>query len=111
MSDSNIISPDKDQLARIIVLLYGMMEGGKPFWVYAAVKPSQYDDFNAAKSNGTLKLDAFEAYGEIIIAGEGQTPPVEVTLKIAEVYQTDPNQLFEDQNPTAQLTDQLGDKG
>ena len=91
---SNTISPDKDALARVIVLIYGMLEGGKPFWVYAAVKPSKYEEFNKLKGENKLDLQNFDAFGELIIAGEGQTPPIEVTLKVAEVYQTDPKKLF-----------------
>lgn len=94
---------DKDKLARVIVLIYGMLEGGKPFWVYAAVKPSKYDEFNKRKAEHKLSLDGFEEYGELIIAGEGQTPPIEVTLKVAEVYQTDPTKFFDEQDPKAEL--------
>lgn len=89
---------EQDKQARVIVLIYGMLEGGKPFWVYAAVKPSQYKAFQEAKKAGTLNVTKFDQYGEVIIAGEGQNPPMEVTLKIAEVYQTDPAKLFEEQD-------------
>lgn len=99
--------PDPDALARIIVLVYGMLEGGKPFWVYAAVKPSAYDGFNDAKKHGKLNLHDFDAYGELIIAGEGQTPPIEVTLKVAEVYQTDVSKFFDGSDPKAALSEKL----
>lgn len=98
---------DADALARVIVLIYGMLEGGKPFWVYAAVKPSQYDAFNDAKKNGKLNLKDFAAYGEMIIAGEGQTPPIEVTLKVAEVYQTDVTKFFDGADPKKALEDKI----
>ena len=102
--DSQIKTPeDQDALARVIVLIYGMLEGGKPFWVYAAVKPSKYDEFNALKSDNKLDLKNFDTFGELIIAGEGQTPPVEVTVKVAEVYQTDPTQFFKNQDPKEEL--------
>lgn len=94
---------DQDALARVIVLIYGMMEGGKPFWVYAAVKPSQYDAFNEAKKNNKLNLKDFGGFGELIIAGEGQTPPIEVTLKVAEVYQTDAKKMFDGSDPREAL--------
>lgn len=96
---------DKDALARVIVLIYGMLEGGKPFWVYAAVKPSKYEAFNKLKNDHKLDLQKFDEFGELIIAGEGQTPPIEVTLKVAEVYQTDPNKFFDKdkQDPSAEL--------
>lgn len=96
---------DKDALARVIVLIYGMLDGGKPFWVYAAVKPSMYDTFNKLKGEHKLNLQAFGEFGELIIAGEGQTPPIEVTLKVAEVYQTDANKFFDKdkQDPREEL--------
>ena len=104
MSDIKI-PEDKDALARVIVLIYGMLAGGKPFWVYAAVKPSKYEAFNVLKSENKLDLQTFDEYGELIIAGEGQTPPIEVTLKVAEVYQTDVNTFFDKdkQDPTEEL--------
>ena len=94
---------DKDALARVIVLIYGMLEGDRPFWVYAAVKPSQYDAFTEHQNDNKLDLHNFSSYGELIIAGEGQTPPVEVTLKVADVYQTDPNQFFTNKDPKEAL--------
>lgn len=94
---------DKDALARVIVLIYGMLDGGAPFWVYAAVKPSKYETFNALKSEHKLNLQQFDEFGELIIAGEGQTPPIEVTLKVAEVYQTDATKFFESQDPRQEL--------
>ena len=79
---------------RTIVLVYGMLESGGPFWVFVAVKPSRYQPFLTAQKDGSLDLRQFESYGEIIVSGEGRMPPDEVTLKIAEMYQTDPAVIF-----------------
>jgi len=84
----------KDMTTRTIVLVYGLLEDGGPFWLYAAVKPSKYTAFMAAQKDGSLDIYAFDPYGEIIIAGKGKSPPDEVTLKVAEMYQTDPSTLF-----------------
>ena len=84
-----------DDLTRIIVLVYGMLQSGGPFWVFVAVKPSQYQAFLAAQKEGKLDLYQFAPFGEIIVSGEGRTPPDEVTLKVAEMYQTDPSTLFQ----------------
>lgn len=84
-----------DELARIIVLVYAMLESGAPCWVFVAVKPGQYQAFLAAQKAGELDLYKFGDYGEIIVSGEGRQPPDEVTLKIAEMYQTDPATLFQ----------------
>ena len=72
---------------RTIVLIYGLLEDGGPFWLYAAVKPSKYKDFLAAQKDGSLDLYTFDEYGEIIISDKGTSPPDEVTLKVAEMYQ------------------------
>jgi hypothetical protein len=84
-----------DDHTRIIVLVYGMLESGKPFWLFAAVRPSKYQLFLTAQKEGKLDLYHFEPYGEIIVSGEGRVPPDEVTLKVAEMYQTDPATLFQ----------------
>jgi hypothetical protein len=87
--------PNPD-LTRTIVLVYGMLESGSPFWVYVAVKPSKYQAFMTAQKDGTLDLYKFEPYGEIIVSGEGRMPPDEVTLKVAEMYQTDSTTATQD---------------
>ena len=84
----------KDLNTRTIVLIYGLMEDGSSFWLYAAVKPSKYLAFMTAQKEGALDLYAFEPYGEIIVSGKGKSPPDEITLKVAEMYQTDPETLF-----------------
>ena len=82
-----------EDLKRVIVLVYGMVEGSKPFWVFCAVRPSKYQPFLAAYKDGTLDMQKFEPFGEIIVCGEGKSPPDEVTLKVAQMYRTDPAAL------------------
>ena len=91
--------PKTDDLTRVIVLVYGMLDNGNPFWVYVAVKPSKYQPFLAAQKDGSLDLHQFDGFGEIIVSGEGRLPPDEVTLKVAEMYQTDPSTLFNKTDP------------
>jgi hypothetical protein len=76
-----------------------MLDNGNPFWVYVAVKPSKYQPFLAAQKDGTLDLYNFDGFGEIIVSGESRVPPDEVTLKVAEMYQTDPSTLFNKTDP------------
>lgn len=85
-----------DLLSRTIVLVYGLLQNGSPCWIYAAVKPSKYDDFQKANKDGTLDMHHFDVYGEIIVSGEGKSPPDEVTLKVAEMYQTDLSKQLQD---------------
>lgn len=84
-----------EDLKRTIVLLYGIMDNGGPFWVFAAVRPSKYQQFVAAQKESTLMLNQFSVFGELIVSGEGKSPPDEVILKVAEMYQTDPASLVQ----------------
>lgn len=84
---------NNSDLMRTIVLVYGLLENGNPFWVFVAVKPSQYQPFITAQKDGTLNLYQFVPYGEIIVSGVGKSPPDEITIKVAEMYQTDPDKL------------------
>ncbi len=92
-----------DDVARVIILVYGALENNTPFWCYVAVKPSKYQKFLDAQKEGTLNLYEFQPFGEIIISGEGTQPPEAVALKVAEVDQTDPNSSFQPVDPEAEV--------
>lgn len=100
---------DPDSISRIIMLVYGRMEHGGPFWCYVAVKPSQYDAFKNAEGNGTLDLYNFDMYGEIIVSAEGETPPDEVTIKVAEMYNTDPSTFFQPVDPKKVISEKIAE--
>ncbi|MBV8938685.1 MAG: hypothetical protein JO089_02445 [Alphaproteobacteria bacterium] len=106
-SSSDATAPNPDDIARVIVLIYGVLEQTRPFWCYVAVKPSRYQSFLEAQKEGTLNLYEFGSYGEIIISGEGGQPPEEVTIKVAEVYQTDPKRFFEPIDPEAEVAKKM----
>lgn len=91
------------------MLVYGVMDHGGPFWCYVAVKPSMYDQFKAAEAGGTLDLYNFDALGEIIVSAEGETPPEEVTLKVAEMYNTDPSKFFQPIDPKKVIDDKISE--
>jgi hypothetical protein len=100
------VSDDKyapDNLSRVIMLLYGKMDHGGPFWCYVAVKPSQFEAFKAAEAAGNIDLYNFDPYGEVIVSAEGQTPPEEVTLKVAEMYGADASTFFQPIDPMAEI--------
>ena len=92
-----------DNVSRVIMLLYGKMDHGGPFWCYVAVKPSQFEAFKAAETAGNIDLYNFDAYGEVIVSAEGQTPPEEVTLKVAEMYGADASTFFQPIDPMAEI--------
>src|SRR4051812_32007216 len=76
-------------LKRTIALIYGILAHGAPFWAFVAVRNTKYATFLADQKEGKIDLTQFDAYGEIIVCGEGRSPPDDVTLKVAEMYQTD----------------------
>lgn len=94
---------DPDNVSRIIMLLYGKMDHGGPFWCYVAIKPSQFDAFKAAEAAGSIDLYNFDAFGEVIVSAEGQTPPEEVTVKVAEMYGADASTFFQPIDPMAEI--------
>jgi hypothetical protein len=102
-------STEADALSRVIMLLYGKMDHGGPFWCYVAVKPSKFEDFKAAETAGTLDLYNFEPFGEVIVSAEGQTPPEDVTLKVAEMYGADASTFFQPIDPLAEIDRKLAE--
>lgn len=98
-----------DDVARIIVLLCGLMDHGGPFWCYVAVKPSQYGAFQAAQHGGSIDLYDFEAFGEVIVSGEGERPPIHVTEEVARMYETDARTFFRDIDPIAEIDKRIAD--
>lgn len=96
-----------DNISRIIMLVYGTLETGGPFWCYVAVKPSMFDAFKRAEADGKLDLYDFDAYGEVVVSGEGESPPQEVTMKVAEMYNTDAGQFFQPIDPQKEIEEKI----
>ena len=94
MNDQPQDAQNAEDQRRTIMLVYGLFPSGNPFWVFTAVKPTQYQAFMTAHKDGSLDLYNFSQFGEIIVSGEGKSPPDDITLKVAEMYQTDPSTLF-----------------
>ena len=94
---------DPDNLSRVIMLVYGKMDHGGPFWCYVAVKPSQYENFKKAEAEGKIDLYNFDMFGEVVVSAEGKTPPEDVTRKVAEMYNADASTFFRDIDPIAEI--------
>jgi hypothetical protein len=94
-------SPDPDSLSRIVMLAFGAMDHGGPYWCYVAVKPSRYDEFRKVMATKKYNIQQFagDDYGEIIVSGEGVTPPQDVTKKVAELFNVPIRELFADADP------------
>jgi hypothetical protein len=100
---------DPDNVSRVIMLLYGKMDHGGPFWCYVAIKPSQFEAFKTSEKDGKIDLYNFEEFGEVIVSAEGQTPPEEVTVKVAEMYGADASTFFQPIDPLAEIGKRIED--
>ena len=78
---------------RVINVLYGILQDGNPFWVFVAIKKNRFTDFKEAQERGKIDLEKFEPWGELIISGEGVSPPLDVVARVANMYQTDAEKL------------------
>jgi hypothetical protein len=96
-----------DDVARILVLVYGFLADEKPFWAYVAVKPSMYPEFQRQQAAGALDLYKFEPFGEVIVSGSGEAPPDDVTLRVAELYDTDPRNFFTTVDPEQEIAEKI----
>jgi hypothetical protein len=92
---------DPDQHSRIVMLAYGKMNHGGPYWCYVSVKPSQYDAFQAALATKQYNMQNFvsDGYGEVVVSGEGAKPPHDVTAKVAHMFNVPIDQLFKEADP------------
>lgn len=88
-----------NDLARIIMLVYGPMQNGKgAYWCYVAIRPSEYDRFMELHKAKKVNLYEFESvgFGEVIVSGQGVRPPSEVTYQVAQIYGMNIKDLFGD---------------
>lgn len=97
---------DADRQARMIMLVYGKMEDGSPYWCYVAVKPSEYDRFTTLWRKGGLNMQHFEkaGFGEVIVSGTGVIPPADVTRQVAAMFGARIQDLFGDVEPKSLIS-------
>lgn len=79
----SIHSSRDGETTRIITHIFGLLEDGARFWVYASVRPSMYSLFQTTYAEGKLDLYRFETFGEILLSGRGEQPPEEVVRLFA----------------------------
>jgi hypothetical protein len=85
------------------MLVFGPMQQGGSYWCYVAVKPSQYAQFQQDLKAKKLDLHKFGPYGEIIVSGEGLTPPQEVTSQVIKLYGADPRYVMQNVDPMGEI--------
>ena len=108
MTENPPQSPDEhsDDIARIVMLVFGKTKDGKgSYWCYVAIKPSKHKLFMQLYQQGKMNLFDFEksGFGEIIVSGKGRTPPSEITHQVAQIYQLNLNELFQETDGEAAL--------
>jgi hypothetical protein len=98
-----------DSLSRIIMLTFGTMDHGGPYWCYVAVKPSRYQAFREAMASMRYHIKQFEQdnYGEIVVSGEGDRPPSDISKQVAQMFGVSVGQLFADSQPDETIRKQF----
>lgn len=91
----------KDDLSRIVTLVFGTMDHGGVYWCYAGVAPSRYDEFKKLIASKNYNMQNFvkDGFGEIIVSGEGNLPPVDVTKQVAQAFNVKLRDMFADIDP------------
>ncbi len=99
MTQSQIKDPDS--LSRIVMLTFGRMDHGGPYWCYVAIKPSRYDEFRKVMASMTYNMQNFDQdhFGEIIVSGQGDRPPADITKKVAKMFDVSIRDMFIDNHP------------
>lgn len=88
-----------DASGTVILLIYGKMAHGGPFWCYVSIRPSQLEAYRAAEAAGKIDLYNFDAFGEVIVSAEGEHPPRQVTERVSELFGTDARSFFQQIDP------------
>jgi hypothetical protein len=86
-----------DENSGVLCLSKGVLDSGKPYFAYIAVKPSKFEEFyRRSSARETFVLDD---YGMIIYMDELPEPPIEVQENMREFYGFDedlPKKLLEE---------------
>ena len=109
MSDKEPLDLSPDHVARMIMLVYGLMSDSKPFWCFVAVKPSLYDHLKGLVAEKKLDLRTYveDGFGEIVVSGEGVLPPNEVIKTISTMFNVPMRQLFADVDPNEEINKKI----
>ena len=105
MSDQVPVNITPDHVARVVMLVYGLMSNSKPFWCFVAVKPTRYKELQELVASKKFDLRAYESdgFGEIIVSGEGVTPPNDVVKTVAKMFDVPVKKLFDGADPDIQI--------
>ena len=85
-SDEELTKLDGDNA--ILAYTSGVMQDGRPYYAYVAVRPSLYKKFR--QLTAACQSMILSEYGEVIEAGIAAAPPPEVVQKMKDQYGCDP---------------------
>jgi len=96
-------------VARIVMLVYGLMSNSNPFWCFVAVKPTRYKELQGLVAAKKLDLRNYVAdgFGEIVVSGEGVVPPNDVVKTVAKMFDVPVRKLFDDVDPNDAISKEI----
>ena len=109
MTNNPNLDLSPDNIARVVVLVFGKLADARPFWCFVTVKPSRRADFNQKVQTKTLDLTRYveDGFGEIVVSGESLMPPREVLKDVATLFNVPIRQLFADFDFDAEITKEI----
>ena len=109
MSDTQSPNLAPDHIARVVMLVYGIMSNSAPFWCFVAVKPSRYKELQEIVASKTFDIRRYEedGFGEIVVSGEGVTPPNDVVKTVAKMFDVPVRKLFDGTDPDAAIAKEI----
>lgn len=109
MTNKDLPDLSPDNIARSVVMVFGKLADGKPFWCFVTVKPSMRPAFNEKLKAKTLDLARYveEGLGEIVVYGETPVPPREILIDVAAMFNVPIRQLFADFDLDAEIAKEV----
>ena len=98
-----------DHVARVVMLVYGLMSNSQPFWCFVAVKPSRYKELQGLVAGKNFDIRTYEkqGFGEIVVSGEGVTPPNDVVQAVAKMFDVPVKKLFDESDPNIAIANEI----
>jgi len=105
MSNQETPNLAPDHVARVVMLVYGLMSNSNPFWCFVAVKPTRYKELQTLVASKQFDIRNYVAdgFGEIVVSGEGVVPPANVMQTVAKMFDVPVKKFLEDVDPEDEI--------
>ncbi len=109
MTNKESLDLSPDNVARMVVLVFGKTAESQPFWCFVALKPSMRPEVSQKIRDKTLDLTRFveDGYGEIVVSGESAMPPRDVLKTVAAIFNVPVRSLFADFDFDAEISKEI----